>query len=99
MEVGDFFQFHKFLAPVLIKIMYWVGLFFIVLGTLVALLGLSSDYLGGFSLGKALLTLVAGAAGALFWRVLCEVWIVVFSMNDRLGIIAGEIPRKSGPAA
>jgi hypothetical protein len=94
MEIQDFFQFHKFLAPVLIKVMYWIGLSFIALWTLAALIGFNSAYFGGFSMGRALLSLIAGAALALFWRILCEVWIVIFSINDRLGVISGELPKK-----
>jgi uncharacterized membrane protein len=92
MEFSDLFTFKKFVAPVLIQISYWVGLVLIVLMTLVGIAGTSvfSSYYyggGGFSVGGALLSLVGGVFGALIWRVVCEIWIVIFSVNDRLGTL------------
>src|SRR5437868_1272425 len=100
MEISDFFQFHKFLAPVLIKVVYWIGMFFILLGTLAGVLGTSliNEYgRGAFTLGGAILSLIIGIMLALVWRVVCEIWIVVFSINDRLGVLSGELPRKNAP--
>ena len=102
MEISDFFQFHKFLAQVLIKVVYWIGMFFILLGTLAGVLGTSpmSEYSsGGFGLGSAILSLIIGTMFALVWRVVCEIWIVIFSINDRLGILSGELPRKNSPTS
>jgi len=42
---------------------------------------------GGFSVGGALVALLGGAFGILIWRVVCEIWIVIFSVNDRLGTL------------
>ncbi len=93
MQIGDLFQFDRFIAPMLIKIVYWIGLVFIVLGTLAYMFGMSmmSSYGyggGGAGVGTILFGLIGGAAWVLIWRILCEVWIVIFSINDRLGIIA-----------
>jgi len=105
MNFTDMVQFHKFLAPVLIKIVYWIGLFFIGLMTLMGVFGMSmmsrytGEYQGGFSLSGAILALILGALFTLMWRVACEIWIVIFSINDRLGILTGELPRKSPPLA
>jgi hypothetical protein len=99
MQFSDFFQFNKFLAPILIKVIYWIGLFFIALTTLMGLFGSSmlsgmmggfgGGYGGGFSVGGALLAIIFGAIWALIWRVVCEIWIVIFSINDRLGVMSG----------
>lgn len=89
MEFTDFFQFDKFLAPILIKIVYWVGLFVILLVFLGSVLGMNLAYYGERpGIGTILFTFVLCAAWALVWRILCEIWIVVFSINDRLGAIA-----------
>ncbi len=95
--LASFFNFDKFLAPVLIKIVYWIGIVLIVLSTLMGVLGggmMSSmmasqygGYGGGFNIFGALIALLVGAAAILFWRVACEVWIVIFSINDRLGVL------------
>jgi len=97
MEFSDFFQFHKFLAPLLIKVMYWLGLSMIVILTLTALTALGRT--DNSSVGGVLICLVVGAILLLFWRVWCEFLIVVFTMNDRLGIISGEISGRASLAA
>ena len=92
MEFADFFKFDKFLAPVLIKIAYWIGLAIIVVGTISGMLGMSlmSRFSGGgdSSAGGIILALILGVLWTLIWRILCEAWIVIFSINDRLGVIA-----------
>ncbi len=87
--LASLLNFDKFVAPSLIRIVYWIGIVGIVLGTLAGIAGTSmmGGYGGGggFSIGGALLALIGGVAGFLIWRVACEVWIVIFSINDRLG--------------
>lgn len=91
MEFADLFRFDKFVAPVLIKVVYWIGLVLIAIGTIGGIVGtsmFSSYYSGsGFSLGGALVSILLGALGILVWRVVCEIWIVIFSVNDRLGTL------------
>lgn len=95
-ELGDLFNFNKFLAPTLIKIVYWIGLFLIVLLTLMSITGMSAvdrmmgEYNSGFSVGGAILALLIGLVCAIVWRVTCEIWIVIFSINDRLGVLAAD---------
>lgn len=89
--LNDLMNFNKFVAPVLIRIVYWIGIVLIALGTLAAAAGggmMAGQYGGGgFNLFGALIALLAGAAALLFWRVMCEIWIVIFSINDRLGVL------------
>jgi hypothetical protein len=90
MEIGDFFTFKKFVAPFLVKIVFWIGLLFIVLGMLGSLIGVGmiegyGSIYTGFNIGHALLVLLVGALTILIWRVVCEIWIVLFSIHDRLG--------------
>jgi len=90
---NDLLNFNKFVAPALIRIVYWIGIVLIVLGTLGAvfgggmLMGGGAYGGGGFNIGGALIALIAGACGLLVWRVMCEIWIVIFSINDRLGVL------------
>ena len=91
MNFNNLLNFNVFVAPTLIRIVYWVGIVFIVLGTLMAMLGggmMGGQYGGGFNPLAPLIALVAGGVALLIWRVMCEIWIVIFSINDRLGIIA-----------
>lgn len=99
MQFSDLFTFDKFVAPTLIKFVYWIGLFLIALSTLGGIFGMSmfGGYGGGGpGVGGALIALILGAMFALLWRVVCEVWIVFFSINDRLGILANKAGKTPG---
>ena len=98
--LASLLNFDKFLAPLLIRIVYWVGIVLIILGTLIAMTsgggmlgmmmgggGFGGGYGGGFNLAGALIALIAGAIELVVWRVVCEIWIVIFSINDRLGVL------------
>lgn len=93
MNFNNLMNFNVFVAPTLIRIVYWIGIVFIVLGTLMGavgggmMAGAYGGYGGGFNPLTFLITLVAGALMLLVWRVMCEIWIVIFSINDRLGIL------------
>ena len=87
METHDFLNFDKLIAPTLIKFVYWVGLVFILLWTL------GSMFMGlGFGSGMIhfFVALLGGVVAALAWRIICELWMVIFSINDKLGAIAGQ---------
>lgn len=90
MNFRDFVGFDKFLSPTLIRIGYWVGIFMIILSGLGGLIAALSGYGGG--LGRALMVLVGTMLGLIFWRVICEGAILVFSNNDRLGEIRDRLP-------
>jgi len=93
--LNDLMDFKKFVAPSLIRIVYYIGIVGIVLMTLGMIAGggmMGSMMLGGggyggggFNILGALFGLIWGACALIIWRVLCEVWIVMFSINDRLG--------------
>ncbi|MDR3527068.1 MAG: DUF4282 domain-containing protein [Rhizomicrobium sp.] len=99
MEVKDFFTFEKFVTPKLITVIYWIGLFFIIISAIAMMVGGSllssfSGYgsyggYGGSSFGivSVIVGLLYGVVGALFWRVVCEIWVVIFSINTRLGTL------------
>lgn len=87
--LASFFNFDKFIAPMLIKIVYWLGIVGIVLGALVSMAGglQMMSYSPATALGGILIAVIGAAVGLLVWRVVCELWIVIFSINDRLGVI------------
>lgn len=84
--VSRFTTFDKLIATALIKVLYWIGIIFIVLGTLI---GMFSGFGDGFISGVSLLVVspILGIIGLIFWRFLCEVYIVIFGIYDRLGDI------------
>lgn len=83
MSLSDLFDFEKFVAPQLIKFVYWIGLVLIGLSVVGTLFSGGQ----GFFI-RLIMAVIGGVAGVLIWRVVCEVWIVMFSINDRLGEIA-----------
>lgn len=76
----DFLSFDKMIATTMIKIIYWIGL------VLILLTGLTGVFTSGAFLA-GLTALVGLFVGLLVWRVLCELWIVIFAINDKLGHI------------
>lgn len=101
MEFKDFFTFEKFVTPKWITLLYWIGLFFIVVWAvkIAGFFGVLESGYGGYggdvSASGIVLGLLYALIGAFFWRVFCEIWVVVFSINDRLGALV-ELAEKSG---
>jgi len=88
----DFFSFERMVTPVIIKILFFIGLVASVVGGIVVFItmlfgGISS---GGFGpiLGGLFGGLLSGALtiflGALTIRVYTELLIVIFKINDNL---------------
>lgn len=84
-SIGKWFGylgFDHFIAPLLIKVIYWVGVLVIV-----------SAGVGGFfaifhaperGIGSASMALIATVVSLLFWRLLCELLILAFNIYARL---------------
>jgi hypothetical protein len=83
MQLSVFFSFEKLITPSVIKIVYWLGI------AVLLVFGVASFFMGllSGSLGAGLLSLVGSVLGLLLWRVMCELYIVIFGMFDRLGQI------------
>ncbi|PUA19803.1 DUF4282 domain-containing protein [Glaciimonas sp. PCH181] len=79
-KLSYFLGFEQLIAPFLIKLIYWIGIVVIIVGG-----GVSIFTSGGF--GRGLLALVALFFGLLIWRVISELWILAFSIFQRLGEI------------
>lgn len=99
--VSRFLTFDKLIATALIKIFYWVGIVFIALGVLGGIIGgFGQGFLSG--LGMVIVAPIGGVIALIFWRFLCEVYIVVFGMYDRLGkiqeAVGGGAPKDAPPA-
>lgn len=88
----DFLDFDQMIAPTLIKWLYWVGLVVIAIMAVVELVtalgAMGTSFLGG--LGLLFGVVVGTAFGVLFWRVMCELYIVLFRIYERLGDIANK---------
>lgn len=84
--VSRFTSFDKLIATTLIKILYWLGIAGIAIGVLGGIIG---GFSGGFVPGLIALVVapIIGLIGLIFWRFVCEIYIVIFGMYDRLGEI------------
>jgi hypothetical protein len=77
--MADFFAFRTMIAAGFIQVIFAIGL-----------VGLVVVFLGALSNDQALMGLLILVFGALYWRVLCEVFIVFFRMNDTLKAIKSD---------
>ena len=84
-----FLSFDKLIATGLIKVLYWIGLVGIGLFTLIMIFGAFAAFSQGFLQGVGMLIMapIVGLLSLVFWRFMCEVYLVVFGMYDRLGKI------------
>ena len=74
----DFLEFRKMISIQIIKILYVVGAVAITIGGIVMLF--VGDNLALLGIGVLII-------GNLLWRVICEGWIIVFSIHDILSSI------------
>lgn len=79
MKFSDLLGFDRFATPSLVKIAYWIGIVFILIGFLSSLFVFGQ--MGVFFVLMRLLFLVLGL---LFWRVACEAVLLMFKMYDRM---------------
>jgi hypothetical protein len=82
--MGDFLAFRRFLTPVFIQVIFWIGVVAIALGLLISGIiamtgGTSSGVIGGL-----LMILIGIPLGLIYWRVVCEIMIVGFRMLDAM---------------
>jgi Domain of unknown function (DUF4282) len=95
-----FFDFENLIGAALIKIVYYVGLAGIALWALIAIAGALrlSTYAyanGGAVLSALLIALIGLVVWIVFWRFICELWMVIFKIHDRLGEIRDRLPPKA----
>jgi hypothetical protein len=102
--VQRFLSFDRLVGPVLVKIIYFVavaGIVLFVVGTVVA--GIFSMFSG--NVGAGLMQIVAapavGAVLLVYWRFLCEFFLITFLQYERLGevrdLLAGGAPKTDHP--
>ena len=90
--MGAFFSFRSFIFPQLVKIIYWLGLIGIGIGMLIVIVGAISasnnPYLGsggtGYAVGAVIGAIIGGAILVVVWRVVVELWLVLFSIHEVL---------------
>lgn len=95
MSEGGFFSFRTLISNTIIQTVYVIGAVLITLGGLIMMAAPfliravgqgtgSLGFQGGAQIFAGFMTLVAGN---LLWRLLCEGWILLFSMHDMMASI------------
>ncbi len=87
MTMDDYLTFRKMITPIIIQVVFWIGAVLIALYALWEIFsGATANYGGGSLVLTGLVTLILGP---LFWRIFCELMIVIFRINDTLIEIKG----------
>lgn len=80
--MNDFLSFRKMITPVIIQIIFWIGVVgFIVLGFVMIGIGASLPWGGGTSILSGIACILLGPIGV---RIYCEILILFFRMNETL---------------
>lgn len=86
--MNDFLSFNKMLTPVIIQIVFWIGVgFSALIGLMIVISGLSY-YGNGFQVLFGLITIVVGP---LVVRIYCELLIIAFKMHESLQQIKNKL--------
>lgn len=76
-----FIKFDKMITPTIIKIVFWIGVAFVVIGSVFTIAEGMSYYGDPVNIFMGLLMLVVGP---LFVRIYCELLIIMFKMYQTL---------------
>lgn len=85
----DYLLFRKMITPVIIQVIFWIGIVLVVLAGLGSIgAGIFAKYGGSQMIFSGMLLLLLGPIAV---RVYCEVVAVVFSINETLVDIRDEL--------
>lgn len=89
---SGFFSFQKMISVTLIKILYALGMIIIIIGGIVMIAQGSDTYRNGDALVIGGIALII--FGNIFWRIICEGWIIIFSLHETTASILKELKNK-----
>ena len=88
----DFLKFRKMVTPVIIQILFWLGVAVcIVLGLISIVRGVNANHGGGLMVLAGYMWIFLGP---IVVRIYCELLIVIFSIHDRLGQLKDVLEQK-----
>jgi len=89
MNVSDLIQWDRFITPAVVRIFYWMAVALIVLTGLSFLISaVAAMAINAFAgIFMLLASIIYICAGVVFVRIVCELILVVFRINDHLGAI------------
>lgn len=92
--LGRFIGFDRLIGPALVKIIYYIAAVGILLAVFAGLMaGVLSLVAGNFGgLVQIIAAPVVGAVALVYWRFLCELFILAFQSFERLGEIRDRLP-------
>ena len=100
--IQRFMGFDRLLGPVLVKIVYYVG----AAGIIVAVLGALATAVLAFAAGnigagvmQAIAAPAVGAVVLVYWRFICELFMIAFRSYERLGEMRDSLRIAAGQAA
>ncbi len=88
-----FFAFRLMITPVIMRVVFVIGLPVIAIGTLIYFVAIYSNAREVTVLFFPF-ALLCCVALLVLWRIACELAMVAFSINDRLGEIAAELKKR-----
>lgn len=91
--MGDYLRFRKMITPVIVEVLFWLGVVACVIGGLILIASGAGRYSGrGGAIISGILLLVLGPLGVRIW---CELLIVLFRMLDFLREISEKLGRSA----
>jgi len=90
--MDDFLKFRKMITPVIIQVLFWVGVAVSVIGGLITMGSSFGSYGGG--VGTFLMGLLTLILGPVVVRIYCELLILFFRMNESLTEIKEGLAKK-----
>lgn len=92
--MSDFWAFRTMVTPVIIQIVFWVGVIACVVAGII-MIGMGVKMPGEQLVLKGVLLVILGPLGV---RVYCEILIVLFRINETLTEIKHTLERRGAPA-
>ena len=87
----DFLSFRKMITPIIIKILFWVG---VAINVIVGLIAIISSFTSRGGGGMFLYGLLIIILGPVITRIYCEILILFFRMHDSLVEIKDLLAKK-----
>lgn len=81
-QIGDFLSFRRMITPLIIQVLFWIGVVVsVIAGLIMIVAGAVDDYGGG---EQVLIGLTVFVLGPIVVRIWCELLILFFRMNETL---------------
>ena len=96
-EMGGFFSFRRLFSADFIRLLYFAGMVFITLSGIFLIVGIGKGLGVEIPVDARIPAKLQGVFllifGNLFWRIICEGWIVLFVIHEKLANIDSNTKR------